>query len=459
MPALYVWLVIRLALDALRHGILICGAPGTGKSLVLKAFRASLAQLIGRNPKPDIDIHVVDFDSKRDLYDIHRLYPDYCPVFDLNPFVWGDVFDIVDEFDDPRDIAELFVQLIDVASNTHQTFFPQAARQLGRQMTTRHWLVARDVVTFADIVLSGTSPEAMRMVAQSHPITRALLALINETEAGLSVIATLMNEMSKYEIPAALYRSNARGRRVSSRTILQSRFSVTRLPYDDKSVDTLAALTRLLVSRVQQRGLAENSARRIVPMIFDELALIPKGLDLSLTAVKGREAGLSPVLALQSPTTTRSVFGKDKFDALVSTPKTFICFQIPDPVDAEWAAKRFASFQAYMRLDSSSWNQSNSLTSGGGSRGGGWGESFQSIDNVTPGMIQSLGVPTPANPFLEGVMATIPFKPFHFRLPISELVSEHIPRASPAAPPAPRDPKDFVLYPWREPDLKRLRLL
>ena len=97
MPGLHVWLVIQLALDVLWHGTLICGAPGTGKSLVLKAFRASLARLIARDPRPDIDIHVVDFDSKRDLYDIHRLYPNYCPVFDLNPFVWGDVFDVVDD--------------------------------------------------------------------------------------------------------------------------------------------------------------------------------------------------------------------------------------------------------------------------------------------------------------------------------------------------------------------------
>src|SRR3954453_14741124 len=256
MNPLSVWMVISLALEALRHGCVLCGAPGTGKSLVLKAFRASLARLIAGRPKPDFDIHVCDFDSKRDLYDIHRLYPDYCPVFDLNPFVWGDVFDVVGEIDDPRDIAELFVQFVDISSNSHQSYFPQAARQIGRQMTNRHWLVARDVVTFADIVLSGTSPEGMRMVARSHPLPRPLLALINETEAGLSVIATLMNEMSKYEIPAALYRSNPRGRGVSTRTILQNRFSVTRLPYDDKAVDTLAALTRLFVTRVQQRALA-----------------------------------------------------------------------------------------------------------------------------------------------------------------------------------------------------------
>ena len=83
----------------------------------------------------------------------------------------------------------------------------------------------------------------------------------------------------------------------------------------------------------------------------------------------------------------------------LSTSKTFVCFQLPDPADAEWAAKRFASYQAFMRLDSSSWSNNSSLTSGGGSsRGGGWSESFQNIENVTPGMIQSLGVPTPANP-------------------------------------------------------------
>jgi hypothetical protein len=449
-----VWLIIRLALEAFRHGVLMCGAPGTGKSLALKALRASLADLI--RGRPTFDVHVADFDSKRDLYDIHRLYPNFCPVFDLNPFVWADVLDVMGEVDDPRDIAELAAQLVDLGSNQNQVYFPQAARQMARLMTTRHWLVARDAVTFADVVLSGNSPEAMRRVAKSHPVTKPLLALINETEAGLSVIATLMNEMGKFDIPAALYRSNHRGRRVSSSSLLQGRFSVTRLPYDDKSVEVLASLTRLFVSRLQQHGLAENRKDRLVAMIFDELALIPKGLDLALTAVKGREAGLAPILALQSPTMVRSSFGKEKFDALASTPKTFICFQLPDPADAEWAARRFSSFQGFARLDSASEGRSGL---GIFNTGRGWSESFQSIDIVTGGMIQSLGVPTPGNPAIEGFMATIPFRPFRFRIGIPELVSQHLPSVTPAAPPAPRAPGDFVLFPWTEGDLKRLKLL
>ena len=162
-----------------------------------------------------------------------------------------------------------------------------------------------------------------------------------------------------------------------------------------------------------------------------------------------------PILAFQSPTMVQSVFGREKFDALLSTPKNFVCFQLPDPVDAEWAAKRFASYQGFMRLDSGS----SSSGSSGSSSGSGWSESFQTIENVTTGMIQAFGVPTPGRPVIEGFMATIPFKPFRFEISIPELVHSLIPKVAPAAPPGPRDPKDFLLLPWREPDLKRLRLV
>lgn len=454
-PPPIVWLVIDLALEALRHGTLLVGSPGSGKSLILKSFRMSLIQLLLMRPR--FDLHLVDFDSKRDLYAIQKAFPPFCPVFDINPFVWADVYDLLGDIDDPRDIWELVAQLIDISTNTSQPFFPQAARLIQDGITTRHWDYAWSVADFRDLVLSAIDPERTRMVLGSHPLTKGLLAMVTDNELGLSVLATLMSEMSRYRTIAALQGSNTKGRRVSVRSLLKNRFSYLSLPYDDKSVETLAALTRLLIVRLQQTLLAENLANRYAVVLLDELALIPKGVDLSLGSIKGREAGWCPVFAYQSPTMARVAFGKDRYDAAVSTLKNFIVLNLPDEADASWAAKRLASHQGMLRIDSSS------LTKPSGSGNGysinqGWSEHFTTLENVTAGEIQALPVPTPANPVIEGVMATMPFKPFKFRIDIPTLVAQFFPKGPPVAPPAPRDPKDMLLRVWDASDLKRLRL-
>lgn len=448
-----VWLVIWLALEALRHGVQVVGSPGAGKSVLLKALRGSLASLI--HSRPTCDIYLVDFDSKRDLHAIHAAFPEFCPVFDLNPFLWTDKYDPFGDVDDPRDIAELVAQMIEVGTNSTQPFFPQAARLVERGMATRHWLAARDRVDFADLVLSGNSPDRMRMVLGSHSLTRGHLALINDTEAGLSVMATLLNEVSKFDSVAALMRTNTRGRAVSIRSLLRNRFSVLSLPYDDKSVEVLAAFTRLILTRLQQTLLAENRPNRYVVVLLDELALIPRGVDLRLGSVKGREAGWIPVFSYQGPTIAREAFSRDKFDAAVSPLKTLVVLNLPDRTDAEWASKRLSDHQGWMRIESASgpkWSPGAPATSG-------WSEHFVTLDNWTPSDIQSLPVPTPANPVIEGIMLTMPFKPFKFRIHIPTLLDQLVPKVPPKAPAAPRDPKDFILTGWTDADLRRLRLM
>lgn len=447
-----VWFVIWIALEAIRHGCLAVGSPGTGKSVILKAFRATVAALIGMRPR--FDLHMVDFDAKHDLYELHRLFPDYCPVFDINPFVRADVFDPMGDIDDIRDLTELAAQIVDISTNSTQPFFPQAGRLCVRGAGMRHWLKVPGRADFADIILSVNDPTRLREVLRSHPVTKGLLALINDNEAGLSVLATVLAEAAKFDSVAALMRSNKTGRKVSVRSILKNRFSVLRLPYDDKSVETLAAFTRMVLSRFQQLLLSENAKNRFLIVLLDELALIPKGVDLTLGAVKGREAGWLPVFAFQSPTMARAAFGRDKFDALVSTPKTIVVLNLPAREDAEWAAKRLADYQGFL----TSYSGSSSSGPGGGSSSSGWSESFMTLDNVTPGMIQGLPVPTPSNPVIEGFMATVPFKPFRFRIHIPTLFEQLVPKAPPAAPPAPRDPADMVLTEWDATERRKLLL-
>lgn len=452
-----VWLVLRLSLEALRHGFRIIGSPGAGKSVLLKIFRASLAKLMG--DRPIEDVLLVDFDPKRDLYELYRLFPDVAPVYDLNPFAWGDRYHFMGDFVDPRDIGQAAANLIDAAANSSQPFFPQAAQQVFKALALRHWLVCPEVTTFRDLVLSAYSAQNMRRVARSHPNSRHVLSLLNKTEAGLSVIATLLNEVGKYEHVAALYHTNDRGRDIWVEKFLAHRFGVMSLPYDDKSVAVLAAIVRYILLVLQQRCLSDGAKRRLVILLLDELALVPGGVNLDLGIVKGREAGLVTGFAYQSQTHCRAVHGKERFDATSGMLKTTIVLNQPNREDAEYCAKIFGDHQGFITVESVTRGGG-----GGGKHGGGpstqYGKSeqFTTLENVTASMIQSLTVPTPADPVIRGVMATLPYKPFLFELPIPDLFARLVPPVKPKAPPAPRSPKDFVIRPFTADDLRRLKL-
>lgn len=448
MNAPVVWLGMWLALDAFRHGVTIVGAPGTGKSLFLKVLRLCVARVMGSHP--GLRVHLADLDVKGDLYDLYSTFPPDCPVYDIDPFTWSDVYDVVSEIESPLDAAELFALLIDVAANEHQKFFPLSARDVGASLAVRHWLEVPDVATFRDLVLSTASIDGMRLVAASHPTTEYLLSLLSANEVGMGIAASLAVEMNRFKAIAGLYHTNARGRAVTSGSFLRSRRSALRLPMSVGAVHTLAPLTRLFLSRLQHRVLADLVKDRYVLMLIDEASLLPGGIDLLLAGILGRESGLCPVFAFQSYVTTRHLFGKDKLDANLSNNKTFVCFHLPDPEDCAIAAKRFGAFEGLVRGDSASSSRH------GASRG--WSQTVQPVDNVTPGMIQALKVPGPGYPYLEYYMVSVPNAPFFARVHIPALVGAFWPDAEPVAPPAPRAPRDMVLRPWTEADMRRLKI-
>lgn len=440
-----VWFVIWISLEALRHGARIIGSPGSGKSVILKALRATIARLVAT--RPAYDLQVVDFDGgKRDLDAVHRLLPDSVPVYDLNPFVWGDWYDFMADLDDPRDIAQAAANIVEVKPTDHQPFFALAAQHGFKLLTLRHWLTCPGQTTTRDVFLSALSPHNMRMVAASHPQSRPALTFFSKSEAGMSVMATLVNEVSRFESVVALWGSNDRGRGVSVQSFLKSRFALLKLPYDDKSLAVLAAITRYLLVVLQQRALSVVKRDRYLVLLLDELALVPGGINLDLTLVKGRETGILPIFAYQSQAHCRTVHGREKFDAMTGLMKTTIALNQPGREDAEYAAKIFADHQGYLRVNTFS------------GHGDTVSEQLTTVENVTASMIQALPVPTPANPVIEGYMATIPFKPFHFRISIPDLFRTLVPGVAPKAPPAPRNPSDFLLKPWSADDLKRLRL-
>lgn len=457
-----IWLGMWMAMDALRHGCLILGDPGTGKSLILKAFRMSLARAMEKYP--ELILRIVDFDTKSDLYDIHAAFPDDCPIFDLDPFISGDVYQLMDEIDDPRDLRELAAALVELSSNDTQRYFPMSARMVCAQLLTRHWLVCPDVVNPADLVRSCNSPDNMRRVARSHPSTRGLLPMLQDNESGLGVMGTLATAIDQVAMAAALYLTNTKGRKVSSRTLLQLARCIIKLPFNLRSRETLGPLTRLFLMQAQMRVLSAVEKDSYTLLILDELSLLPGGVDLTPVTVFGREPGMCPIGSFQSIATTAKTFGRQNLEAAIATLKTIICFRLSDPQDAEAAAKRFGSFEGIVR-DHSGTDAgaarafADGLNQRGGSTSSGsWADRSQTVQNVTPGMIQALQVPSPGYPYLEFFMQAVGARPAFFRIPIKDITNEFFRDLKPVAPPPPRDPKDMVLPPWDDDDLKRLGL-
>jgi hypothetical protein len=437
-------LVISLPLEAFRHGVLILGAPGTGKSVLLKALRASIATEMSLSSD---GIVVCDFDTKEDLYDIARLFPSNVPFYNLDPFVDGNPWNLAGEIDSPLAIKELANALIPNA-NQNQPYFSEMARYSWSQNLLGLWLRVKEKLTFRDMVLAGMSPNNIRKVARSSSLSESIVPLFQDTESGLSLAATSVHAMSRFAEAAALY-STSKGAPVTTRSILSRTRAVVRLPFNLKAAYTLGPLAALFAMMLQLRAMIESVKGRIIIFIWDELSLIPGGLDLTLSSIFGREAGVVNTLAFQSQATTAEKFGKDKLEALISLPKTIIALQQPHYKDAEDTARRFGNYQGFVKTWSHTYSKENSST---------LGESLQTIENVTASDIMSLPVPAPGHPYIEGFMATIPFKPFRFKLSIPELVKTYIPKVERMAEPKARDPMVMILRPWDDADLDRLGL-
>lgn len=444
-----------LSLEALRHGVLLLGSPGTGKSLILKAFRVGLGRLMASEPSREIS--VIDFDTKKDLEGLGNAFPDDVPIYDLDPTLAGFKWDITSEAQDVIELTEIISALIP-ESNSKQPFFSQMARQSAARILTALKLLAKGPVTFRDFLLAGLSVVNLRMIARAHPSTADLTTLFRtKSEAGMGVASTITNAFGRHAVAGSLWESEGTLGSITTRQLVNMRRAVVRLPFNLRAAASLGSISALFANLAQRTWMLSPTRvgkDKLLVSIFDELALADSTLDLLLSGIFGREKGVCNILALQSQAATALRFGmdgKDKLEALLSLPKTIIAFNQPGRKDAEDTAARFGAYDCFVNTYSSS--------SGQGGKSSSEGESYQRDEKtVTASDIMQLPVPAPGYPYLTGYMATIPFRPFKFSVPIDWIVREFFTGLAPFTPLKPRPSTAQILRPWDEDDLRRLGL-
>lgn len=112
--------------------------------------------------------------------------------------------------------------------------------------------------------------------------------------------------------------------------------------FQDKQIESLKGIITacIAVAVPSILSLKEDPSRRIF-FILDEADSLGEINGLQALLARGRRFGASCVLAMQSISQFRGIYGQQRTDALASVLSTQVILRLPDPATAEWASKTF----------------------------------------------------------------------------------------------------------------------
>ena len=386
---------LRLPIESMRGSYLILGASQSGKTVLLNLFRQSLLPLFA---DPAESLLLIDFDPKRDNRFWARSLPPDVPYFDLSPSVYGQGFDLFGDCEHDGDLVTVADALLPEVKNDHQPHFRNTAvLLLVSVLRAARWHGHR--LTLRQVVLIGGDLKDLRRYLKSCPATAPVVtAHLNDGDEAMSVFATLSSGVNRYRTVAAAWSHADRSVTVSEFLSLPK--AVLNLPYEDDAMPVLAPILRLILMRLEQKVLKQNRRGRRVVFLLDEYRIL-RDIRLYLLACKGAEAGVSLFYACQSYVGACEAHGEPIVKELFGLAKNRIFLRLDGYDDALYASKSLGRAEGYMTL----FNK------------GGWGESSHAQDNVEPGTVMNLPLPTSRDLVIRGFGTTPYTRPFRFRFP------------------------------------------
>lgn len=333
--------------DEQQH-ILLCGAPGTGKSVEIKKALRTIRKRQQRAVVYDVSGELVSL-YYRPCVD-HILNPLDARGETWNP--WSDA--------ESFEYAALARSLIPDARGQADPFWSEA----GRATLEALLLQCRDLDEIVSTGLSAPLGELAGVVRDA-----GFEGMIGPEKTFQSTRST----MSVYLRALAMLQNVQRDD--------SEAFSIRRwLEADDGSWlflsvptrgrDALRPLVSMWLDTIvrQAMSLRPDPDRRVW-LSLDELPSLNKIPSLAPALAEGRKFGLSAILGVQAYGQLQEIYGKDLAAALWGLPKTRLYLRIADAETAEHVSKEIGDQQLRRetRSESQSWGSSNSNSQGGGS--------------------------------------------------------------------------------------------
>jgi type IV conjugative transfer system coupling protein TraD len=333
--------------DEQQH-ILLCGAPGTGKSVEIKKALRTIRKRGQR---------AVIYDVSGELVSLY-----YRPGVDhiLNPFdargeAWNPWSDA-----ESFEYAALAKSLIPDAKGQADPFWSEAGR------ATLEALLMQ-CADLDEIVATGLSAPLGELGAIVRDA--GFEGMIGPEKTFQSTRSTMAVYLRSLAMLPNVRRDDAQA------------FSIRRwLEADDGSWLFLSVPTRgrdalrplvsmWLDTLVRQAMSLRPDPNRRIWLSLDELPSLNKIPSLAPALAEGRKFGLSAILGVQAYGQLQEIYGKDLAAALWGLPKTRLYLRIADAETAEHVSKEIGDQQLRRetRSESQSWGSSNSNSQGGGS--------------------------------------------------------------------------------------------
>lgn len=435
------WAVLDLPQTEAVQQFLAVGAPGSGKTTVLRLLMQSVLPRIGQGSGQ----RALLYDAKGDLLPILSSFCDRSRIKTTHPFDdRGVAWDLARDIREPRVALEIAFTLIPPDQES-QPFFSNAARHL-MYGVMKSYLLSKLEWSFADLLRGLREPRRLRTILDRHPETRHINGLYLKNKRLLSdIISTIGSKTLAFEPIAAAW-EYAKGKFSIEQWITDE--SILVLGNSETSRTAIDAINRAIVKRASDLCLQQFDTKNPKTwVVLDELSEAGKLDGLVALLKKGRSKGVSLALGFQSINGLRDsrLYGTYATDDILGQVGNRFFGRIECPDTAEWASRLIGDQEI------SQYTTSTSKTSGGS--GGGTSTTSVNQQIVTRRAImpsQFLSIP-PCN-YVDGLTGYCTVRlanPFSFEIPAEEIFDRQLlPMAEDVPEFVPRAIDAQYLRPW-----------
>ena len=445
----FFWNMRNIPISEAVKSMMICGAPGAGKTISIQCFLQSIAErLLIEGPEA---CRLIMFDGKCDAVPMLAsmgLTPESERVWILNPFdKRSAICSLADAAREPAYIRYMGKAMIPDDKNASAPFWNLAAQQLAQAGVISLNAIKQGDWTLRDLLCALSSRENILGVsARDDRASETAKQILNDDKHSDGVIASLWTKLARFEETAALWETVIQKKVFSVEKFL-SGGGVLILGNDPVLNESIQPINQLILKMVTDAVLRGPETRQVKHFfVFDEFPALGKVDFIGRLLSEGRSKGASVLIGTQSVESLVNLYGEALTDVILGQCAHKMFLRAGSARTAEWAEKHFGKIR-HMETTYSETYQHGEV-----SRGFQHGLKERSLFLASV----FLDIPFPVQGGIYHSINDVPSleSTFVTRRPFDEVLSWLKPRTDVPAIERRTDPKDQVVRPWSEEEKK-----